>query len=100
VKFVPGREVLGPWSALISDVAGQSLRLVKADVAGTASDVAPVTLLGEGSLEELSRRSGLAPLDARRFRMLIQFGPCSPHVEDTWEGRVVSIGEARLQVGG
>lgn len=100
VKIVHGHEVLGPWSAFISDVAGEPLRLVKVDEPGTASDLTVVTLLGEGSLEELGRRSGLGPLDPRRFRMLIQFGPSEPHVEDGWEGRELEVGQARLRVGG
>jgi uncharacterized protein YcbX len=99
VKLVPGHEVLGPWSGFISEVAGEPLRLVKVDEPGTANDLAAVTLLGAGSLEELGRRSGLDALDPRRFRMLIQFGPSEPHVEDTWEGREISVGEVRLRVG-
>ena len=99
VKRIPGRMVLGPWSAFISEVAGEPLRLVKPDEAGTAQDLAPATLLGEGSLEELARRSGLGAIDPRRFRMLVQFGPSEPHAEDGWEGRAITVGEARLSVG-
>lgn len=97
---LPTHEVLGPWSELFSDAAGRSLRLVKTDEPGTGSDVEPVTLLGEGSLDELGRRSGLGAVDPRRFRMLIQFASSTPHVEDTWNGQVMSVGEARLRVGG
>ncbi|UGS37276.1 MOSC domain-containing protein [Capillimicrobium parvum] len=96
----PGREVLGAWSALFSEAAGESLRLVKVDDAAVGTDVAPVTLLGEGSLAELERRSGLGPIDPRRFRMLIQFASDEPRVEETWEGREIAVGEARLRVGG
>jgi uncharacterized protein YcbX len=99
IRTTRAREVLGPWSDLISDVAGVRLRLVRPDVPGDGSDLAPVTLVGDGSLAELARRSGEGPIDARRFRMLIQFGPAAPHVEDTWEGRLLSVGEALLRVG-
>jgi uncharacterized protein YcbX len=99
VKLVAAREVVGPWSAFISEVAGRPLRLVKPGDAGMAKDLAPVTLLGEGSLGELERRAGLGPVDPRRFRMLVQFGPSEPHVEDEWEGRMVSLGEVVLRIG-
>ncbi|HTX07374.1 MAG TPA: MOSC domain-containing protein [Solirubrobacteraceae bacterium] len=99
VKFVDCHEVVGSWSEFVSDVVGQRLRLVKVDKAGMGSDVAPVTLLGTGSLEELSRRSGLTAVDPRRFRMLIELGPCPPHAEDTWEGHTVTVGSASLKVG-
>jgi hypothetical protein len=59
-----------------------------------------VTLLGDGSVRALERESGLGPIDARRFRMLIQFTADSAHVEDTWEGLDVEVGTARLRVGG
>jgi uncharacterized protein YcbX len=99
VRLVAGHEVVGPWSEFISGVAGEPLRLVKVDEPGTANDLAAVTLLGEGSLEDLGRRSGLGALDPRRFRMLIQFGPSEPYLEDTWEGREIDVGLARLRVG-
>jgi uncharacterized protein YcbX len=84
---------------LISNVSGETLRLVKADQAGGGSDLAPVTLLGQGSLDELARRAGLTSLDPRRFRMLMQFGPLGAHVEDGWRDQVVGIGEAQIRVG-
>lgn len=96
----PAREVLGPWSDVFSVIAGRPLRLVKTDTPGGASDAAPVTLLGEGSLDHLVSSSSLGSVDPRRFRMLIQFGSLAPYVEDTWAGRVVTIGEASVRVGG
>jgi hypothetical protein len=95
-----GRIVRGPWSEMISRAAGRRLRLVKMDKVGSGSDVRPVTLLGDGSVRALERESGLGPIDARRFRMLIQFTADSGHVEDTWEGLDVEVGTARLRVGG
>lgn len=100
IRTTQAREVLGPWNDLITELVGVPLRLVRPDEPGAGADVAPVTLVGEGSLAELERRSGGAPIDARRFRMLIQFGPAPPHVEDTWEARLLSVGQAVLRVGG
>jgi uncharacterized protein YcbX len=96
----PGREAVGPWSAWLSEAAGETLRLVKVDDAAVGTDVAPATLLGEGSLAELEQRSGLGPIDPRRFRMLIQFASDEPRVEETWGGREIAVGEALLRVGG
>jgi hypothetical protein len=38
-------------------------------------------------------------IDARRFRMLVQFGAAPPHVEDVWEAQLLSVGQAVLHVG-
>jgi uncharacterized protein YcbX len=94
-----GRVVHGPWSEVISRAAGRRLRLVKMDKPGSGSDVRPVTLLGEASVRTLERESGLGPIDARRFRLLIQFRSETGHIEDTWEGLEVDLGTARLRVG-
>ena len=56
-----------------------------------------MTLLGNGSVEELARRSGLTDLDARRFRMLIEFSGGDPRIEDSWEGERLEVGDAVLQ---
>ncbi len=95
-----GRVVEGEWGQLFSDLAGQPLRLVKADEANGGRDVEPLTLLGEASTAELARRSGLEQVDSRRFRMLIEFGGAAPHEEDTWDGRVITLGEAIIVGGG
>src|SRR5919197_1552185 len=65
------------------------------DKTGSGSDVKPGTLLGDGSVRALERESGLGPIDARRFRMLIQFTSEKGHIEDTWECREVKVGTAR-----
>ena len=99
-RKVAGIVVDGPWNAVLSDAAGEPLRLVRADDPGAAHDEHPVTLLGEESVAELARQSGAGPVDARRFRMLITFSGLSPHVEDRWPGRTVEIGGALVRVGG
>ncbi|MDP8910679.1 MAG: MOSC domain-containing protein [Actinomycetota bacterium] len=100
-RTVPGRVVEGPWSAALSDYAGTALRLVRADNPGDGSDVHVATLYSQASVEELSRRAGRdRPLDARRFRILVEVSGCAPHEEDGWSGRDVRVGEALLRVGG
>jgi len=86
------------WSDLFSDVVGRPVRLVQARRA--AYDVHPVTLLGTGSVDELARRAGRTEVDARRFRMLIEFSGGDPHVEDSWCDGLLTVGEAVVRVGG
>jgi len=85
------------WSTFFSDLVGRPVRLLQAR--GSAYDVHPVTLLGTGSVAELARRSGV-PIDARRFRMLIEFSGGDPHVEDSWNQRLLQVGGAVLRAGG
>ena len=99
-RDVPGRVVEGPWSDALSALASRRLRLVKADVAGAAVDVEPVTLVSEESVAELGRQAGREAVDGRRFRMLVEIAGCSPHEEDAWSGRRLRLGEALLEVGG
>jgi uncharacterized protein len=99
-RKVAGIVVEGPWNAVLSDAAGEPLRLVRADDLSAGHDEHAVTLLGEESVAELARQSGAGPVDARRFRMLISFSGLSAHAEDRWQGRMVEIGAAVVRVGG
>ncbi|MBR7672103.1 MOSC domain-containing protein [Streptomyces daliensis] len=97
---VAGRVVEGPWAELFSELAGAPVRLVRADADNGGVDLRPLTLLGDASVTELARRSGLDEVDGRRFRMSLGFSGTEPHAEDTWEGRTLRIGAAVLQVEG
>jgi uncharacterized protein len=99
-RKVAGTVVEGPWNAVLSDAAGEPVRLVRAGEPGAGHDEYPVTLLGEESVAELARRSGAGSVDARRFRMLIGFSGLSAHAEDHWQGQTIEIGEAVVRVGG
>ena len=99
-RKVAGTVAEGPWNAVLSDAAGEPVRLVRADHPGAGHDEHPVTLLGEESVAELARQSGTGPVDSRRFRMLIGFSGLPAHVEDSWPGRMVEAGEALVRVGG
>jgi uncharacterized protein YcbX len=98
-RSAPGRLVEGPFSAILTERAGRPLRLVRARDALRGHDVEPLSLLGQGSLDQLSHVAGV-PVDARRFRMLIEFDGGLPHVEDTWVGQRIQIGGATLVGGG
>jgi hypothetical protein len=99
-RKVAGTVVEGPWNALLSDAAGEPVRLVRANEPGAGHDEHPVTLLGEESVAELARQSGAGSVDARRFRMLISFSGLSAHIEDSWQDQTIEIGEAVVRVGG
>ncbi len=99
-RSVTGRVCEGPWAAALSDRAGQTVRLVRAERAGDACDFYPLTLVSTASLYELVRRGGATGLgDGRRFRMLLTLDGCRPHEEDEWQGRRLRVGEATIRVG-
>lgn len=85
------------WSTFFSDIVGRRVQLVKARE--FAYDVQPATLLGTGSVAELARHAG-TEVDSRRFRMLIEFSSDDPHIEDSWDGRLLHVGDALLRGGG
>lgn len=86
------------WSDFFSEVVGKPVWLLRAHA--PAYDVHPVTLLGSESVAELARQAGLPEVDARRFRMLVGFTGGTPHVEDSWAGRTLTVGGAVLRGGG
>ncbi len=97
---VPAHVIEGGWEEALTGYAGHVVRLARVDRPGDAIDVKPVTLVSLASVEELSRRGGRdRPVDARRFRMLVEIDGCAPHDEDTWSGRRVRIGDAEVRVG-
>jgi uncharacterized protein YcbX len=88
--------VPGSFSEALSDYAGIALRLVRADPARTAIDRGPegsVSLISEGSVEHLSTLAG-APVDSRRFRMMIEVAGPAAHAEDALVGARARVGEA------
>jgi uncharacterized protein len=93
--------VQGPWREALSRFAGAPLRLARCDQAGEGTDVYHVTLASLASVAEVAKRGGHdGELDPRRFRMTFDLDGCSPHEEDTWAGRPVRLGQARLRVYG
>ena len=99
-RSTPGRILEGAWSPALSAFVSRPVRLVRSDDPGGGRDVGALTLMSTASVEELSRRAGVEDADGRRFRMLIELSGCEPHEEDTWEGKLLSAGEAVIRVGG
>jgi MOSC domain-containing protein len=102
-REVGGRIVEGPWAAALSDLAGRSLRLVRAERPGDGSDRGlrgGVSLVGTASLGVLADAAGVERLDGRRFRMLFGVDGVSPHAEDGWIDRRLRIGDAVVRLRG
>jgi MOSC domain-containing protein len=95
-RVVRARVVSGPWTELLSGLAGRPVRLVRTAHANAVKD-APVSLVSDGSLVRLSREAG-RDVDARRFRMLFEIAGCSEHEEDDWIDRLVRLGDAVIRV--
>lgn len=97
-RTVEGHVVNGPWAAALEPLADRPLRLVRTDRPGGTRTEHPTSIVSDGSLTELGRHLGTGPLDARRFRMLIELEGAGPHEEDTWIGGRVEIGEVTLRI--
>jgi uncharacterized protein len=104
------RVVDGPWSEALSRHLGQRLRIVTDGSSVDRGDVGAVSLVSRGSLQRLARAEGPGraapdpahptPVDARRFRMLIEIDGVEPHAEDAWLGHELEVGAARLRIHG
>ena len=94
------RPVIGPWADALSAHAGRRLQLVRSERLEEERDRSPVSIVSEASVEELARQGNEGrPVDARRFRMLVQVaGAEQPHEEDEWLGSDVRIGDAVVRV--
>jgi MOSC domain-containing protein len=89
------RRVAGPWDEVLSEAAGEPVRLVAAPHgAADRGRGGAVSLLAVASLEALARELGVAAVDSRRFRMNVGIEGVSAHDEDTWVGRRLRIGTA------
>src|SRR5262245_11880926 len=100
-----GRVVGGPFAAALEPFAHRPVLLVRCDKpGGTRIKLGEdhvrngVSLVSDGSLQELARQLGVDAVDPRRFRMLIDVEGAQPHEEDTWIGGEVEIGSAVLQI--
>jgi len=92
-----GRLVEGPWSEVLSEVAGRPLRLVEPSSPGGGVDRGAggaVSLISRASLARLAEVGGVESLDSRRFRMLIEIDGVPAHAEDGW------VDNGSVRVGG
>jgi uncharacterized protein YcbX len=94
--------VPGAWSGALSEHVGQPLRLLEAvgRVGVDRGRAGAVSLISRASLAGLARVAGTSPVDARRFRMLIEIDGVAEHEEDAWIGARVRIGAALVRFGG
>lgn len=92
--------VEGPWAAAFSDLLGRGVVLARVRPGGVVYG-ASVTLVTTSSARLLAKRVG-APVDSARFRatFVMETDDHQPHVEDSWAGRTLRIGLARLLVRG
>jgi uncharacterized protein len=95
--------LIGPFSAALSEHAGQPLQLVAPADGSSAVDRGErgaVSLISRASLASLARAAGESTVDPRRFRMSIEVSGTDPHEEDGWIGRELRIGEAAIVLRG
>jgi uncharacterized protein YcbX len=91
----PARLVIGPWGDVLSELAGEPLRLVEPGTPATdRGRSGAATLLATASLAALGDVLGVGAVDGRRFRMNFGVEGLEPHEEDTWLGRRVQVGDA------
>jgi uncharacterized protein YcbX len=89
-----GRVLGGEVGPALSEVAGVRIRAVLAEQVGVGWDEGPVSLVGRASAAAVGGPAG----DLARYRMLIELDGTEPYEEDTWVGREVDVGEARVRV--
>lgn len=93
-------EVLdGPWASLFGEHLAQEVVLARSARPGEVVYGASVALVTSGSLHLLEERLG-QPVDGARFRSTFEVDTDHPHLEDTWVGRRLRLGEATVQVRG
>ena len=88
----------GPHAAALSDLLGQDVRLAAAP-RGAVVFAAPVTIVGTASLRALGDLVDPS-VEAARFRATLVVETDEPWIEDSWLGAEVTVGEARLRIGG
>jgi hypothetical protein len=96
----PAVAIEGDFSAALSAHVGSPLRLVAFEGGRAAVDrgaQGAATLLCRSSADALAAAAGRESIDTRRFRMTIELEGCEPFEEDTWIGRTLRIGGARVR---
>ncbi|GAB3038595.1 hypothetical protein GCM10011376_33760 [Nocardioides flavus (ex Wang et al. 2016)] len=89
----------GPHAELLSGFLGRPVRLAAAPRGGVVF-ADPLTIVGTASLRALGAEAGEELETAARFRATLVVETDEPHVEDTWLGQEVVVGDAMLRVGG
>ena len=91
----------GPWAEAYSDHLGYDVVLARSVIAGDVVYGASVTVVTTGSMRLLAERLG-RKVGSERFRstFLVDSGDAPPHVEDSWVGAGLRLGEATVLVRG
>jgi uncharacterized protein YcbX len=104
IRFLSDRRearlVQGPWSQALSEFFGRPLRIVAPETGVDRGREGAVSIISRASVQGLAAVAGADEVDARRFRMLIEVDGVEPHEEDSWVGREIRIGPARVLVQG
>lgn len=91
MRNIQVKKVLGIWNTILSEYSGRKVTLVFGGMPGNGIDVLPITIMTTGSLSHLEKRMGRR-VEASRFRTNLIINHETPHIEDTWEGKHLSIG--------
>jgi uncharacterized protein YcbX len=78
------KELIGPWAEALSDFMGHPVRLVAPEIGTDRGRAGSVSLMSRASLRQLAAVADSAPVDGRRFRMLIEVEGVQAHAEDDW----------------
>jgi uncharacterized protein YcbX len=91
----------GPWAEAYSEYLGYDVVLCRSATAGEVVYGASVTIVTIASMRLLSQRLG-REVDSARFRstFLVDTGDSPSHIEDSWVGQRVRVGEATVRVRG
>jgi uncharacterized protein YcbX len=91
----------GPWAAAYSRHLGYDVLLARSTRPGEIVYGGSVSLVTTSSLHLLSARAG-GPVSGVRFRptFVIDTNGLDPHVEDSWAGRELRLGDARVRIRG
>jgi uncharacterized protein len=91
----------GPWAQAYSEHLGRDVVLCRCVSAGEVVYGASVTIVTTASMSQLGERLG-RKVGSERFRatFLVDTEGSPPHVEDSWVGRELRLGEATVKVRG
>jgi uncharacterized protein YcbX len=93
-RYGIGQVVSGGWSELLSDLAGERVRLVRTSGPLGGYDVHPVTVVSEASVAALGEDADGGPMDGRRFRMTMTLAGLAAFGEDALKEHRVAVGSA------
>lgn len=98
---VPSTVVDGPFAAAASEYIGKPVRMVRADVPGSATDLHPVTVVATATLDHFAKCFD-APAEhwRDRFRMLFELDGLEPFEEEAWTGRTLQVGQLAITIEG